>query len=139
MFLVYILSYDIWFYLSHICLHRIYLYKTIHKYHHQIDYKTMKALDTYVGHFLEYPLQGAGVFFPLLFISFHMYSFIFALMIINLRVMLRHDTRFVWLIGNHHILHHTYPHYNFGEYWLDKLGGTCYPDKNKYVVGMFYI
>ena len=53
--------------------------------------------------------------------------------------MMRHDTRFVWLIGNHHILHHQYTNYNFGEYWLDKLGGTCYPNKDEYIIGLIYL
>jgi len=138
MFLFYIISYDVWFYISHLFLHNIYVYKTIHKYHHQINYKTMTSLDAYVGHFMESPLQGLGMLFPLLFISFNM-QFIYALILVNIRGMLRHDIRFVWLIGNHHILHHTYPQYNFGEYWLDKLGGTCYPNKNEYIAGICYI
>jgi len=98
----------------------------------------MTSLDAYVGHFMESPLQGLGMLFPLLFISFNM-QFIYALILVNIRGMLRHDIRFVWLIGNHHILHHTYPQYNFGEYWLDKLGGTCYPNKNEYIAGICYI
>jgi len=138
MFLFYIISYDVWFYISHIFLHQVYLYKTIHKYHHQINYTTMKLLDTYVGHSIEGPLQGLGMLFPLLFIPLNIH-FIYALTLINIRGMLRHDTRFIWLIGNHHILHHTYPKYNFGEYWLDKLGGTCYPNKHEYIVGICYL
>ena len=53
--------------------------------------------------------------------------------------MLRHDKRFIWLIGNHHILHHKYPRYNFGEYWLDKLFRTNYPNKNEYEYGLIYM
>ncbi len=53
--------------------------------------------------------------------------------------MLRHDKRFVWLIGNHHLLHHKYPRYNFGEYWLDKLFKTNYPNINEYEYGMIYM
>jgi sterol desaturase/sphingolipid hydroxylase (fatty acid hydroxylase superfamily) len=53
--------------------------------------------------------------------------------------MLRHDHRFIWLIGNHHILHHKYNHYNFGEYWLDSLFKTNYPNKTEYVYGLIYM
>jgi len=98
----------------------------------------MNFLDAYVGHVIESPLQGLGMLFPLLFIPLNIH-FLYALLFINIRGMMRHDRRFVWLIGNHHILHHTYPQYNFGEYWLDKLGGTCYPNKNEYIVGICYI
>lgn len=53
--------------------------------------------------------------------------------------MLRHDHRFVWLIGNYHILHHKHNHYNFGEYWLDCLFKTNYPNKKEYVYGLIYM
>ena len=135
----YIVSYDIWFYISHIILHNKYLYKIIHREHHKTDYKIIKYKDTYVGHFIEGPFQGIGVFFPLLFIELNIYIFIYSLLIINIRGMLRHDNRFIWLIGNHHILHHKYPQYNFGEYWLDKLFRTNYPNINEYEFGIIYI
>ena len=139
MIFLYIVSYDIWFYLSHVMLHYPSIYKHIHKIHHSIDYKTMHYQETYVGHWLESILQGVGIFFPLLFITFYLDVFLYSLIIINIRGMLRHDTRFIWLIGNHHILHHKYPNYNFGEYWLDKIGGTVYPTMNEYKVGLIYL
>jgi hypothetical protein len=43
---------------------------------------------------------------------------------VNVRGMLRHDVRTVWLVGNYHLLHHQYPNKNYGEGWLDWLGGT---------------
>jgi sterol desaturase/sphingolipid hydroxylase (fatty acid hydroxylase superfamily) len=43
---------------------------------------------------------------------------------LNIRGMMRHDKRGTWLVGNHHLLHHQYPRYNYGEVWLDYLGGT---------------
>ena len=135
--LCFIVSYDVWFYFSHILLHT--WFYTIHKEHHKINYNDMKFTHTYISHFIEGPFQGIGVLFPLLFIKFHFVCFIYALAIINIRGMLRHDRTCIWLIGNHHILHHQYPQYNFGEYWLDTLFGTVYPYKNEYVFGMFYI
>jgi len=83
----------------------------------------MSYTDTYVGHWFESIFQGLGLFVPLLWIKMNS-SFWIALLLVNLRGMARHDVRMVWLIGNHHILHHEYPMYNFGEYWLDWLLGT---------------
>ena len=134
-----ILCYDIWFYLSHILLHKKVFYKLIHREHHMVDYNTINYKDTYVGHFIEGPFQGLGVLIPFLFIELNLYYLMWGLILINIRGMLRHDKRFIWLIGNHHILHHKYPQYNFGEYWLDNLFGTCCPNLNEYKFGLIYI
>ena len=120
----YIFFYDIWFYLSHIMLHNQTFYKIIHKEHHINDYKIINFKDAYVGHLIEGPFQGLGVLFPICFIKFNWHLFLLSLLIINIRGMLRHDSRFIWLIGNHHILHHKYPQYNFGEYWIDYIFNT---------------
>ena len=136
LFCWYIVSYDIWYYISHIVLHK-YLYKTIHKYHHSIQHDTMTYSDAYVGHYLESGIQGLGILIPLWFTID--WTFILALLFVNIRGMMRHDIRCIWLIGNHHILHHKYPRYNFGEYWLDRLCGTQYPNKLEYKVGLIYL
>lgn len=133
----YILSYDIWFYISHVILHNPILYKTIHKEHHSVNYKLMTYIHTYSAHFAESPIQGLGVIFPFL-LDMNTHTLFYALILINLRGLLRHDHRFTWLIGNHHLLHHKYPCYNFGEYWLDTLFGTRYPNLNEYVFGLIY-
>jgi lathosterol oxidase len=136
---IYIVSYDIWFYISHIILHKNIFYKLIHKQHHSVDYTNINFKDTYVGHFIEGPFQGLGILFPLLFFEIKFHPFIWALLLINIRGMLRHDNKFIWLIGNHHILHHKYPQYNFGEYWLDKLFCTNYPNEKECKKGMIYM
>lgn len=136
-FFLFVASYDVWFYVSHIILHK--KFHKIHKIHHSIDYKTMIVKDTYVAHYIESPFQGMGILFPLLFIPFQVWPFLFSATFVNLRGMLRHDHRFVWIIGNHHILHHKHPQYNFGEYWIDKFFGTVYPNSDEYVVGMLYL
>jgi sterol desaturase/sphingolipid hydroxylase (fatty acid hydroxylase superfamily) len=51
---------------------------------------------------------------------------------------MRHDNRFSWITGNHHLLHHKYINYNFGEYWIDRLFGTAYPNKSEYIFGVLY-
>jgi len=137
--LFHIISYDIWFYLSHILLHHNLLYKMIHKEHHKVDYKIMTFTDTYVAHFIETPFQSIGVLFPLLFVKFNIHALLYVIAVINIRSMIRHDNRFTWLIGNHHILHHKYRKYNFGEYWLDKMFKTNYPDDSECIKGLIYI
>jgi lathosterol oxidase len=134
-----IVSYDIWFYISHIILHQSDCYKAIHKEHHAVDYKKMNYMDTYVSHFIEGPFQGIGIIIPFLFIDFNLYVFLYSLIIVNIRGMLRHDVRYIWLIGNHHILHHKYPQYNFGEYWLDTLFDTRCPIVSEYKKGLIYL
>jgi sterol desaturase/sphingolipid hydroxylase (fatty acid hydroxylase superfamily) len=137
--LCHIFFYDVWFFFSHIILHNKHIYKTIHKTHHLVDYRIMKYTDTYVAHYWETPFQGVGILFPLFFIHFNPYSFLISVLFISIRGLMRHDHHFVWIIGNHHILHHKHPRYNFGEYWLDVLFGTNYPNKEEYVYGILYI
>ncbi len=134
--LAHILSYDLWFYISHRILHHKLFYK-YHRLHHQALYPTF--LDTYKGHYFESLFQSLGFFFPLLIIDFHIYSFLIALCITNLRGILRHDSRTIWLIGNHHLLHHQYPKYNYGDYYLDKLFDTAYPNYNHIKKGLLYL
>ena len=131
-----ILSYDLWFYISHILLHKASLYK-YHKEHHLKIVPTY--LDTYVGHPLEGPFQSLGTFVPFFFFTYSLWDICFILFFLNMRGMMRHDERFVYLIGNHHLLHHKYPNYNFGEYWLDSLFGTKYPHTHEYRRGWIYI
>lgn len=125
-----ILGYDLWFYASHIILHKL-LY-SIHYIHHQI------ANPVYTGHWFEGPFQGLGVFFPYLFMKFDLLAFVAAIVLINIRGMMRHDARSNWLIGNHHLLHHKYPQYNYGEYWIDWLCGTRYVKDEEYEYGFMY-
>jgi sterol desaturase/sphingolipid hydroxylase (fatty acid hydroxylase superfamily) len=98
----------------------------------------MTYSDAYVGHYLESAIQGLGLLIPLLWFTID-WTFMVALLLVNIRGMMRHDIRCIWLIGNHHILHHKYPRYNFGEYWLDYLGGTQCPHINEYKTGLIYL
>ena len=134
--IVSIISYDIWFYLSHIMLHHNSLYK-YHKEHHTKIIPTY--MDTYVGHGLEGPFQGIGMFIPFIVWNYSRYDIFLILLLLNIRGMMRHDERFVFLIGNHHLLHHKYPKYNFGEYWIDSICGTRYMNNNEYKMGLIYI
>lgn len=122
--IVSVISYDIWFYISHVLLHTQLFYK-YHKEHHLKI--VPEYYDTYVGHILEGPFQGMGMFIPFLVWEYSTYDIFIILLLLNVRGMMRHDERFVFLIGNHHLLHHRYPTYNFGEYWIDYLCGTLPP------------
>jgi lathosterol oxidase len=116
-----ILSYDLWFYISHVLLHTPYLYK-YHKLHHS---KTEpEFLDTYLGDSFESIFQGVGTFIPFIVYKYSIVDIIIILSFLNIRGMLRHDKRGMWIVGNHHLLHHKYPQYNYGEYWIDYLCGT---------------
>ena len=121
LFIAHILGYDIWFYLSHRLLHTKLLWK-YHSLHHEYMYPTYK--DTYSGHFLEGPFQSLGFLLPYIVYDFNLIAFLCAVIAVNIRGMMRHDARTIWLIGNHHLLHHQYPNRNYGEYWIDKLLGT---------------
>jgi lathosterol oxidase len=135
--LLHILGYDIWFYISHLLLHTPALWR-FHKIHHEIMYP--RFTDTYKGHMLEGPFQSLGFAAPLLLgTGTDAWSFIAALIFVNVRGMARHDDRTVWLIGNHHLLHHQYLKYNFGEYWLDALFGTSIPERSKVKKGACYV
>jgi len=150
-----VFCYDIWFYASHILLHHPYFY-CYHYIHHQHGdggsdstsmyisdrgerYVIPTAMDTYKGHWSEGPFQGLGALVPWTFLEVSWFDFAIVLVLLNVRGMMRHDQRFVWLIGNHHLLHHQFPRYNYGEYWLDSLFGTRYPDEAAYKRGLVYI
>jgi sterol desaturase/sphingolipid hydroxylase (fatty acid hydroxylase superfamily) len=134
---LHILSYDIWFYLTHILLHTSTGY-SIHKIHHKTAYERLTYLDTDEGHSIESVGQSLGVLLPFIYtVSFT--DFALASIFLFIRGHMRHDHRCSWLIGNHHLLHHKYPKYNFGEYWLDSLFRTKYPNNSEYIYGIIYI
>lgn len=122
-----VLSFDIWFYVFHYALHNVYLYSKIHKIHHQIGYDDLNFTNSLTSHIIEKPLSYIGLFIPYIFIQdVNNNSFIISFLFIIIRDALRHDKRFIWLVGEHHLLHHKYPQYNFGEQWLDRFFWTEY-------------
>jgi len=120
-FLTTVLSYDIWFYASHLLLHTRLLYP-IHSIHHQNENPTF--LDTYHGHWFEMAFQSLGFFTPLLFLDPCVTSFLCALAFVNLKGVLRHDKRGSWITGDHHLIHHKHQNCNYGDKWIDQLFGT---------------
>jgi len=81
-------------------------------------------LDTYRGHLIESPFQGLGIFIPYLWTTVSLQNLAISLVIINIKGMMRHDPRTSFIIGDHHLLHHRFPNYNYGEPWLDTLFAT---------------
>lgn len=133
--LVSIISYDIWFYISHVALHSQIMYK-YHKLHHTKSEPTY--VDTYLASNAETVFQGGGVFFPSMVYKPTLFELAMALLLINMRGMMAHDRRFVFLIGNHHLLHHKYHNCNYGQYWIDSLLGTLHPVKAERRSGLLY-
>ena len=131
-----ILSYDIWFYISHVMLHSRLMSK-YHKLHHTKPIPSYA--DTYLADPVETAFQGVGFLFPAIGYTYSPADFALVLLFLNIRGMMAHDPRFAVLIGNHHLLHHKYGNCNYGQYWLDALGGTRYPRKEEYVYGWIYV
>ena len=133
--IVFIFSYDIWFYVSHIALHHRSLYK-YHKEHHAYSNPTWR--ETNAGSTFESLFQIAGLFLPFLIYRTVLVEFLVAAVLVVVRGLMRHDDRCTFLIGNHHLLHHRYPSYNFGEYWLDSVCGTMYPHTSEHRRGLLF-
>ena len=132
---IFIITYDIWFYLSHLLLHHRSLYK-YHKEHHIAVYPTW--VDTKKGSTFESVFQVIGIFLPLLYYQSITTDFAYANLAVIIRGLMRHDDRCTFLIGNHHLLHHKYPSYNFGEYWIDAACGTMYPNTAEHKRGLLF-
>ena len=119
--ILYICIYDIWYYFLHMLFHTKYLY-FIHKKHHLKINPTY--LDSYFGNSLEKPIQSIGIIIPFIIYPIPFYKIACTMCIIQIRDMMSHDESMIFLVGNHHLLHHKYPKYNFGEFWIDFLFGT---------------
>ena len=93
--LIPILTYDIWFYISHVMLHSRFLY-VYHSLHHSSNPNNLEWMDTYVGHWLEGPFQlrrnswelcsqGVGMFFPYFFFDYTFGETLLILAFLNVR------------------------------------------------------
>ena len=137
---IFIISYDLWFYVSHLALHHRALYK-YHKEHHKYVNPTWR--ETNEGSAFESIFQMLGLFLPFIVYYYNntldtLVEFLVAAALIGARALMRHDDRCTFLIGNHHLLHHRYPSYNFGEYWLDALCGTVCPYSAEHRRGLLF-
>ena len=128
--LFHIVSYDLWFYISHVALHKIRnpIIKDIHSIHHEVPHENLKWNNTSDGHIIEHIIQPLGIFIPCLFFI-DINGLILSSLYISIRGCMRHDHRCSWMIGEHHLLHHKYPEYNYSEYYIDYIFGTICPKK----------
>jgi sterol desaturase/sphingolipid hydroxylase (fatty acid hydroxylase superfamily) len=121
-FLLHVIGYDIWFYVSHRALHTRVLWFS-HRIHHQKVEPVWT--DTYHGHWFETVFQSWGFFLPWCCVwPVSWWTAAIALAAINVRAMLHHDRRGTFLVGDYHLVHHRRPGVNYGQPWLDWLGGT---------------
>ena len=122
-FFFYIVYYDIFYYFLHRLLHTKYLY-SIHKIHHIKNIPDY--YDYYNIHILEVPFTSIGLIFAIYLYKLYIYQLLYAIVFINVRGILIHDNQFIYLVGDHHLIHHKYYKCNYGEYWLDYIFGTVY-------------
>jgi sterol desaturase/sphingolipid hydroxylase (fatty acid hydroxylase superfamily) len=125
-FFIYILYYDFCYYFLHRLLHTRFFYP-IHKIHHRkinTDY-----YDYYTVNVLEIPLTSLGLLLAVYLHNLYTYQLICSVIFINIRGVMIHDNRFVFLVGDHHLIHHKYIKCNYGEIWLDYVFGTQYCNK----------
>lgn len=125
-FIIYILHYDFFYYFMHRLLHTKYFY-SIHKIHHSAY--NPKYTDFFNVRAFEYPLSSVGLYIAVYLYGLYIYQLIATISFICLRGIMEHDERFVWIVGDHHLKHHTYFYYNYGEYWMDYAFGTLYKIK----------
>ena len=121
-------SYDLWFYISHVILHKYFM--SIHNIHHKTPYNQLKWYNTTDGHILEHLVQPLGLFIPFLFYT-DITACCIVCVIISIRGYMRHDDRFSFIVDNHHILHHKDVKCNFSEYYIDYLYGTLHENTNE--------
>lgn len=116
-----IFSYDIWFYLIHRMFHhkKLYIY---HKKHHIKTHPTWK--DTFYADKLENTIMGLGSLLPALFLNKFYFEMMIASVICFFRGILHHDPLFIFLVGDHHLIHHKKFNCNYGEKWIDTIFGT---------------
>jgi len=122
-FFFYIVYYDIFYYFLHRLLHTKYLY-SIHKIHHIKNIPDY--YDYYNIHVLELSFTSIGLIFAIYLYKLYIYQLLYAIIFINVRGILIHDNQFIYLVGDHHLIHHKYYKCNYGEYWLDYIFGTVY-------------
>jgi len=126
-FFIYLFFYDIWYYFIHRAMHTKYLY-FIHKIHHS---KYNPAYyDYYTISILELQLHAVGIICPAYLYKWNVFQLMCAILFINLRGLMEHESRIPFFISNHHLMHHKLIKYNYGPYWLDFLFGTLYVNNN---------
>jgi sterol desaturase/sphingolipid hydroxylase (fatty acid hydroxylase superfamily) len=122
-FIYYLIYYDFCYYFLHRLLHTKYFY-FIHKIHHKKI--SPNYYDYYTINLIEIPFTSLGLFIAIYLYKLYIYQLLATLLVINIRGVLTHDERFIYLMGDHHLKHHKYFKSNYGEYWMDYIFGTTY-------------
>ena len=115
--------YDFCYYFLHRLLHTRFFYP-IHKIHHKKI--NPEYYDYYTIHILELPLTSLGLLLAIYLHKLYIYQFICSIVFINIRGIMIHDNKFIFLVCDHHLIHHKYIKYNYGEYWIDYIFGTLH-------------
>jgi lathosterol oxidase len=124
--ILYVIYYDFCYYFLHRLLHTRLLYP-IHKIHHK--YKPF-YYDFYNVHIFEIPITSIGLLIAIYLYKLYIYQLLLCILFINIRGMMHHDDRFIFFVGDHHLIHHKYLKCNYGEYWVDYLFGTIYSNNS---------
>lgn len=121
-FFVYVVAYDAWFYAAHRVLHIPWVYKRYHWQHHVHTHPEWG--DTFTAHAVENAVSGLGILAPYLGGGCSGMGLLAAWAFCLARGVARHDARCAWLVGTHHLRHHTMKGKNFSSYYMDWLCGT---------------
>lgn len=121
LFLLNILSYDLWFYFFHRVLHTKEFYKYHKKHHENVE---PEWLDTYNASFVENLVSPLGIYIPMIYYGVFNTECILSMIFVNTRGLIRHERRLTHIFGDHHIKHHKKLNCNYGEKWIDYLMGT---------------
>lgn len=120
--ILYLLYYDVFYYFMHRLLHTKMFYH-IHKIHHKKQIPDY--FDFYTVDILELPITSVGLGVAVYLHKIYIYQLLCSILIINVRGVMAHETKCVFLLGDHHLEHHKYIYCNYGEYWLDYIFGTA--------------
>lgn len=127
----YVISRDIWFYMIHRAFHTRFLYK-YHKKHHEKRYPTYN--NTFYADNLDNIIMGLGMFIGIPFIGFYMFDFCIACLYTCLRGCMRHDYKYIDIVGYHHLRHHLNKNCNYSSLWIDKFFNTHYKKEKIHLI-----
>ena len=125
-FVLYILYYDFFYYFMHRLLQTKYFY-LIHKIHHK-KYNP-NYHDYYNVNILEIPITSIGLVLAVYIYRLYIFQLLGSILFINIRGIMQHDNKFIFFVGDHHLVHHKYIKCNYGEYWLDYIFRTNFKNK----------
>ena len=159
-FILYWIIQDFYFYCYHYLTHNTFLYKNLHKIHH--EYKSPNICCSYYEHPIEHIICWSApyIIFPhIIPINYYAY-WLFVILTTNFSIIGHCGNNYqgyIWYVGYiffpitidayytishsyHHDLHHLTTKYNYSLWftYLDRLFGTLYPDYDNYCKKLFY-